>query len=58
LDEDEDEPPRKRCKAAADQLEARVATARSTCDADVEKRFRELFQAFDAYSGDRVDDAV
>jgi hypothetical protein len=39
----DEEPPRKRSRAASD-LEARVATARSTCDADIKKRFRELMQ--------------
>ena len=57
IDVDE-EPPRKRSRAAADQLEARVATARSTCDASIEKRSTELAQAaFAEYMGDKIDEA-
>ena len=56
IDVDE-EPPRKRSKAAADQLGARVATARSTCDASIEKRSKELAQsAFDEFMSDKIDE--
>ena len=53
----DEEPPRKRSRAASD-LEARVATARSTCDADIKKRFRELMPpSHDEYDHHKIDSA-
>ena len=52
----EDETPRKRGRAATSEMEERVATARSICTAEVDKRASELARAaFDEYMADKID---
>jgi hypothetical protein len=52
----EAETPRKRGRAATSEMEERVATARSICTAEVDKRASELARAaFDEYMADKID---